>query len=61
MEILGLKPALAVALKSLLRNRSTLDQLLILMRADALRLPAGRYYGGRLSPEEIAVLVQGLK
>lgn len=42
------------AIKDLLKDKNTIDQLDILSRADRiLKDRAGRYYGGRLTDEEI--------
>ena len=44
----------------LLRGRSTLDQYLILMRADGM-FGVGRFFGGELTKVQILVLMEGLK
>lgn len=52
-----------MTISEMIRGRSTLDQLDILMRADVefnwgfgFDPPAGRYYGGQLTAEEVARL-----
>lgn len=40
--------------------RSTLNQLTILSRADLMNLPAGRFYGGHLTEEQLESLISGL-
>lgn len=51
-----------VGITSLLKDRPTLDQLLILMRADVtFKHKAGRYYGGLITEAEASMLVEGLK
>ena len=49
-----------MTIRGLLSRLSTLDQLLILQRADWLGLPTGRYYAGELSEEQVAMLTQGI-
>ncbi len=52
----------AIGITSLLKDRPTLDQLLILMRADVMfKHSVGRYYGGLLSESQVSMLVEGLK
>lgn len=50
-----------ITIPSLIRGRNTLDQLLILMRADYMQLPAGRYYNGPLTEDQRVILMENIR
>ncbi len=49
-----------MTLAILVRGKNTLVQLEIFRRADFL-FPAGRYFGGTLSEQDVSTLTEGLK